>query len=143
MSKVSGGPPRSISTQQHQVNKPMNHGPVNFPPTPVATDSRLHCLRKRLWIQNDLIVSKQVSSNLTLVIPVGKTLVDIKKTSKNLNSQQFTAPPPPEILFFFHLCVCGGDRLTWAFQLLRDWFDTLACQFQCQGRFFFLSFTSS
>lgn len=86
----------------------MNHGPVNFPPTPVATDSRLHCLRKRLWIQNDLIVSKQVSSNLTLVIPVGKTLVAIKKTSKNLNSQQFTAPLPPEILFFFHLCVCGG-----------------------------------
>lgn len=89
----------------------MNHGPVNFPPTPVATDSRLHCLRKRLWIQNDLIVSKQVSSNLTLVIPVGKTLVDIKKTSKNLNSQQFTAPLPPEILFFFHLCVCVGGGI--------------------------------
>ena len=93
-----------------RLSKPMNPRPVNFPPTPVATGSRLHGLCKRLWIQNDLIVSKYVLSNLTLVTSVGKTLGDVKKTAEMvyLNRQQFTPLPPGDFILLSFVGGGGG-----------------------------------
>lgn len=93
MPKVSRGPHRSISTQQHQAKQthefPTNSGSHR-------QQAALSPLRafgyKMIWLYLNTVLS-----NLTLVTSVDKTLVDIKKTSEMvyLNSQQFTPPPPP------------------------------------------------
>lgn len=53
-------PSQKHPTQQHQAKQTHETWTSGFPTKTAATDSRLHCLCKRLWIQNDLIVSKYI-----------------------------------------------------------------------------------